>query len=139
MKNTGFTLVELIIAASILAIGLVMVMRSYFTCQDALRATQDKLMAMELLESKANELELKVYKEKGYIPQDTQKELDFGVKKAVYTLKTIKLKEEKAKEANDKEKKEDPFSEVELSLSWSPNHGKNNNESLIIYFENKKK
>jgi hypothetical protein len=89
---------------------------------------------MQLLESKAGELELKVYKEKGYLPQDTQKELDFGVKKAVYTLKTLNLKENKAK----KEKDKDHFSEVELRISWD-DHGKSNHESLIIYFENKEK
>ena len=135
MKNAGFTLVELIVAASILAIGMVLVTRSFFTAQDALRVTQDKFIAMKLLQSKANELELKVYKAKGYLPQDTKQELDFGVKKAVYTLKTLNLKENKAK----KEKDRDHFSEVELRLSWGPNHGKSNHESLIIYFENKKK
>ena len=148
MKNAGFTLVELIIAASLLAIGMVLVTRSFFTAQDALRATQEKFIAMQLLESKAGELELKVYKEKGYLPQDTQKELDFGVKKAVYTLKTLNLKKDETKEENDnennpgragkKEPKKDPFSEVELRLSWV-DHGKNNHENLIIYFKNKEK
>ena len=139
MKNAGFTLVELIVAASILAIGMVLVTRSFFTAQDALRATQDKFIAMQLLESKVGELELKVYKAKGYLPQDTQKELDFGVKKAVYTLKTLNLKKDKATEEKDKKNKKDPFSEVELRISWEQNHGKSNHESLIIYFENKKK
>ena len=138
MKNAGFTLVELIIAASLLAIGMVLVTRSFFTAQDALRATQEKFIAMQLLESKAGELELKVYKEKGYLPQDTQKELDFGVKKAIYTLKTLNLKKNKAKEDNDKKKKKDPFSEVELRIAWD-DHGKSNHESLIIDFENKEK
>jgi prepilin-type N-terminal cleavage/methylation domain-containing protein len=139
MKNAGFTLVELIVAASILAIGMVLVTRSFFTSQDAIRVTQDKFMAMQLLESKAGELELKVYKAKGYVPQDTRKELDFGVKKAVYTLKALNLKKNEAKEEKDKKKKKDPFSEVELRLSWGPNHGKSKYESLIIYFENKEK
>ncbi len=140
MKNTGFTLVELMVTAVILTIGMVLVTRSFFTAQDALRITRYKLMAMELLESKANELELKVYKEKGYLPQDTQEELDFGVKKAVYTLKTLKLKENKPKEESDNEKnpQKNPLSEVELRLFWT-DHGKSNNESLVIYFENKKK
>jgi prepilin-type N-terminal cleavage/methylation domain-containing protein len=138
MKNAGFTLVELIVAASLLAIGMVLVTRSFFTAQDALRATQDKFIAMQLLESKAGELELKVYKAKGYLPQDTQQELDFGVKKAVYALKTLNLKKDKAKEESDKKKKKDSFSEVELRVSWD-DHGKSKHESLIIYFENKEK
>ena len=137
MKTAGFTLVELIIAASILAVGMVLVMRSFFTAQDSLRVTQDKFIAMKLLGSKANELELKVYKAKGYLPKkDIEEELDFGVKKAVYTLKTLNLKKDKAKEENDNEKKKDPFSEVELRLSWV-DHGKSNHENLIIYFKNK--
>jgi prepilin-type N-terminal cleavage/methylation domain-containing protein len=139
MKTTGFTLVELIIASAILAVGMVFVMRSFFTVQDSLRVTQDKFMAMKLLGVKANELELKVYKAKGYSPKDdTEEELDFGLKKAVYTIKTLNLKKDKAKEENDNEKKKDPFSEVELRLSWV-DHGKKDHESLIIYFKNKEK
>ena len=141
MKKTGFTLVELIIAVSILTIGLVMVMRSFFTAQDAVRVTQEKLAAMKILQSKANELELKVYRQKGYLPQDIQKELFLGVRKAVYTLKTLNLKRNVVKENLDPtaaKKKEDPCGEVELRLSWQDN-GRNNNESLIIYFENKEK
>ena len=136
-RGTDLVLVELIVAASILAIGMVLVTRSFFTSQDALRVTQDKFIAMKLLGSKANELELKVYKAKGYLPKkDIEEELDFGVKKAVYTLKTLNLKKDKAKEENDNEKKKDPFSEVELRLSWV-DHGKSNHENLIIYFKNK--
>ena len=45
----------------------------------------------------------------------------------------------KLKKKIDKKKKKDPFSEVELRLSWGPNHGKSKYESLIIYFENKEK
>jgi prepilin-type N-terminal cleavage/methylation domain-containing protein len=147
MKTSGFTLVELIVAAAILAIGMVFVIRSFFTVQDSLRVTQDKFMAMKLLGVKANELELKVYKAKGYSPKnDIQEELDFGVKKAIYTVKTLNLKKDKPKEENnsennpgkagEKESKKDPFSEVELRLSWV-DHGNKDHENLIIYFKNK--
>ena len=44
----------------------------------------------------------------------------------------------KLKKKIDKKKKKDPFSEVELRISWD-DHGKSNHESLIIDFENKEK
>ena len=147
MKKSGFTLVELIIAASILAIGLVIIMRSFFTAENAITATQENFLAMKLLQNKASELEFNVYREKGYLPQDTTKYLDLGVKKGIYTLKTLNLKKDQEKK-NDKvnnsgvveknQSKKDPVSEVKLSLSWQ-DHGNNNNESFIIYFENKEK
>lgn len=143
MKKAGFTLVELMIAASVLALGIVMVARSFLGAQDAFSATEDKLTAIKLLQSKMNELELKVYEEKGYQPQDAQEEVALGSKKGIFTLTTLNQKDTNAPDISaaqakeNQEQKKPLYSEVELKVSWQ-DRLRNKDESVVACFKNKK-
>lgn len=54
----AFTLVELMVAVSIFSIGIVLVLRSFLSAASALNGSTTRIAAVQMLESKMNELEL---------------------------------------------------------------------------------
>ncbi len=52
LKNRAFTLIEVMLAVTILAVGLVMVVRSYATSMQAIKVSQNLAIANLLLEKK---------------------------------------------------------------------------------------
>ena len=57
MKNRSFTLIELMVTVSILAIGIVMIARSFLSASNALSISQDRVLAVNLLGNKMSDIE----------------------------------------------------------------------------------
>ncbi|MCX5712248.1 MAG: type II secretion system protein [Candidatus Omnitrophica bacterium] len=122
-KKKGFVLVELMVAVSILAIGIVFVLRSFLNSSSALNSITNKLGAIAILENKLADVELSAKNESGCKVTDTQEEMVFNNRKAIF--KTL------IKECGTKEKKS-PFNQVTLSLSWQEEN-KSKDETLATY------
>lgn len=75
-KNKGFTLLEVMLAVTILSVGLVMVVRSYVTSLRAIKTSREFLTANLLLEEKIWQEEQERTRPEGFIPQEKQDEFD---------------------------------------------------------------
>lgn len=69
-KNKGFTLLEVMLAVTILSVGLVMVVRSYVTSLQAIKISKDFLIANLLLEEKIWERQEKQTRSEEVIPEE---------------------------------------------------------------------
>ena len=65
ISDKGFTLIEVMLAVSILAIGIIGVLRAYATSVDALEVGQENIDAVCLLKEKMSEVEQDALKQKG--------------------------------------------------------------------------
>lgn len=86
MKHKGFTLVELMIAASILAIGIVFISKALLTMAGALDTSSNRIKAARFLESKINNLQQQVLEEEYIAQQDVREEAVIGSRQAKYNL-----------------------------------------------------
>ena len=68
ISNKGFTLVEVLLAVTILAVGIIGVLRAYATSVNALEVSQENIDAVCLLKEKMAEIE-QAGLEQGGIPQ----------------------------------------------------------------------
>lgn len=127
-KKRGFTLVELMVAVSILCIGIIFVLRSFIASASALDYTRNRLLAMQVLQEKIAELEQEAVEKGGTQPAEISEELQLGNRTADYKLEVTPLEEEELKEEINK---------AEMSLFWKEN-GRQKDEILVTYFPNKK-
>lgn len=121
IKKT-FTLVELVIAVSILAIGIVVILRSFVTIACALDTAANRIEASRILESKINQLELQSLN--NALPKDGVEEetIMLRVRTAKFSLFIEPVVRQKALDngqqaIEDKQMKE-VFNKAELSLQW---------------------
>ena len=85
----GFTLVELMVAVSILTIGITGVSRSFIGIIAALDVIDVEFQAMQFLETKMNKLEGEFIKTQQIKPVTVQEEVVIGVRSGVYKLEVI--------------------------------------------------
>jgi len=124
----GFTLVELMIAVSILCIGIVLVLRSFLNTASALNSLHNRIMAIQYLETKINALEQKALQDGGVQTGDTQEESVLGSHNALFRSEIYPLSIEEFK---------DEVNEIRMSLFWREAN-KEKNEVLVTYLLNKK-
>jgi len=113
MKKS-FTLVELMISVSILAIGIVLVLRSFLSTSTALDISQDYVEAIMLLQGKMSELEERVKLNSGVEPGEESTTITFLEHDAVFSKKITEV----AETGEDGKTELSGFSEVELKLAW---------------------
>lgn len=124
----GLSLVELMVAASVLSVGIVMVLRSFLGEASALDYVKNRITAMQALGNKMSELEQKSKGEGGVEPADTQEEFSLNNRNASYRLEVVPLGSEEFKE---------DINEARMSISWQEKNNEKN-EALVAYFPNKK-
>ena len=133
----GFTLVEIMVAVSILSLGIVLVVRSFLNVASVLDTNQNRILAMQLLEARMVELELKAREEPGIEPQSKQEEAQVGLREAVYKLEITPLDIEELLVKQEEGKEEEGINEVKLGVSWQ--EGSINKDVLLVtYLKNKK-
>jgi len=122
-KRSGFSLVELMIAVSILSIGIVAVLTSFLNSASLLDSLQSRIMSVNFLEARISDLREKAVEEEGVEPDSSQEEIALGNRSATFKLEIQPL---------DVEELKDCINEVKLSLSWQEGN-KNKDESLVTY------
>jgi Tfp pilus assembly protein PilE len=137
IKKGSFTLVELMVTVSILAIGIVLVLRSFLSISAALDSGSNRIMAMQLLEDKMNALEQKAKAEAGVFLETKEEETRLGNRDATLKLQVVSLSTPEfplsgQEEEIDKEK----INEVKLTLLWKE-AGIEKDTILSTYLKNK--
>lgn len=124
----GFTLVELMVAVSILSLGIVLVSRSFLSAASALNSAQSRIEAVQFLEGKISLLEEKAKQEKGLSAEEgKEEETVINNRVSVYNSEIIPLETEGL---------EENINEARLKLTWKENNI-NKNETMGSYFKNK--
>jgi len=122
-KDPGFSLVELMIAVSILSVGIVAVLTSFLNSASLLDSLHNRLAAINFLEGKISDLRQKAIEEDGIEPDSSQEEIALGNRRAEFRLEIQPL---------DVEELKDYINEAKFSLSWQEGN-KNKDESLVTY------
>ena len=126
MKRKAFTLVELMIASTILSIGIVMVLRSFLSSASVLDTGENRIMAAQFLEQKMAGLEEEAVKNGEIDPLNSEEQLLLNNRKAVFTTEIAHLEDEAIAEK---------ISLATLTLSWRE-AGKERKKELSTYFRN---
>ena len=128
LRSSSFTLVEMMVAVSILGIGIVLIARSLLNSLSALDSLQNRIVAVCFLGYKMNGLEEETLREKGIKPEEAQEEADFGVRKADFKKEITAI---------DIEEMKDDLNVAKLTLYWTEGV-KQKDEALVTYLPNKK-
>ena len=126
----GFTLIELIVAVSILSVGIVLILRSFLSSSGAIGLIADRMEALQILESRMADLKMKAMTG-AMDPANTSEQIDLNNRAATYNTAISILK------SGDTEDESSDFREARISLGWQEDN-KGQDESLATYFENKK-
>ena len=124
----AFTLVELMVAVSILAIGIVFIARAMVSNASALATGENRIEAIQFLVSKMAELEEKAREESGIKASHAQEQVSFNNHKATFIQEITPLEDEGLREE---------LNQALLILVWKEG-GINKDAALAGYFENKK-
>jgi prepilin-type N-terminal cleavage/methylation domain-containing protein len=122
-KRSGFSLVELMIAVSILSIGIVAVLTSFLNSASLLDSLRNRIMSVNFLEAKISDLRQKAIEEEGVESDSYQEEVMLGNRAATFKMVIQPL---------DVEELKDCINKVNLSLSWQEGN-RNKDESLVTY------
>ena len=128
MKRNGLTLIELMVTACILAIGIVAVIRSFISTAAALDDTHIRIRALRIMEARMNGLEIKAREEGGLKPGSSEDTIKIDKRNAVVRIEVAPI---------DVEALKDEINEARIRLSWSEG-GKGKDAQLGAYFQNKK-
>lgn len=136
----AFTLVELMVAVSILAIGMVFVLRSFLTTSGALDTCVNRIAAIQILESKMDKLEEETMLQQGLsLASETTEDVYIGERKASYKseIKPLSADGMDQETQNMVPDLEEAVNVVTLSLLWKEGNT-DKDEILAAYFNNKK-
>ena len=137
-RMEGFTLVELMVTVSILAVGIVMVLRSFLSISSTLDSGSNRIIAMQLLEAKMNMLEQKEKEETGVLTETKEEEVRVGNRDATLKLEITHLNTpefEVDESAEEKAKDKEKINEVKLTLFWKET-GIYKDAILVTYLKN---
>jgi prepilin-type N-terminal cleavage/methylation domain-containing protein len=137
IKEGAFTLVELMVTVSILAVGIVLVLRSFLSISAALDSGSNRIIAMQLLEEKMNALEQKAKEDAGVFPETKEEQARIGNRNAILKLEVVPLSTpEFGIEVQEEDKDKDKINEVKLMLLWKEANI-DKDSILITYLKNK--
>lgn len=135
----GFTLIELIVAISILAVGLVVVLQSRLGIISALNSAVNQMKALQFLEEKMSDIEQIAMENGGVTQQGDRQDVMLGSRQAVWVLETVPVdmplpvQEKKEGEEQGKEEEEvETLLEVIMRLSWQEER-KNKSMALVTF------
>jgi type II secretory pathway pseudopilin PulG len=127
VQRKSFSLLELMIAITILSVGIILVIRSFLGSSTALDVSYNRTQAVKFLDNKLADLENKAFLEKGSVKVSSSKEeTSIGMRKAVFSSEIYNLD-------TDSEKKY--LNEVNYSLAWKEGNIEKN-EIIATYLRN---
>ncbi len=110
MNKKAFSLIELMVAVSVLAIGIILIARSFLSASNALSNGNDRILAVNFLEGKMSAIEEEALKGRDIL-MDEQESALIGPKTF-----TFKAWSDKFKIGGDSDK--DNIKRVMLSAEW---------------------
>jgi len=129
IKRKSFSLIELMVAVTILSVGIILVVRSFLGSSTALDASYNRAQAVKFLDNKLADLESKAFLEKGSVRLSSSKEeTSIGMRKAVFSSEIYNL---------DTDSKEKYLNEVDYTLAWKEGNIEKN-EIIATYLRNAK-
>jgi len=135
IRSIGFTLVELMVTVSILAVGIVLVLRSFLSISAALDSGSNRIMAMQLLEDKMNALEQKAKEDAGLFLETKEEQARIGNRDAILKLEVVHLSTPEFG-IEEEEQDKDKINEVKLMFLWKETNI-DKDSILITYLKNK--
>ncbi len=126
-ETTGFTLVEMMVAVCVLAIGITLVSRSFINTVSVMDTMQNRIAAAYFLGARMNGIEEAALNKDGLKIGDLSEETTINGRGAVFTSEITPLEEEGFEDIN----------QVKLTLSWKEGAvGKD--AVLVTYLPNRK-
>lgn len=123
----AFTLVEMMVALCVLAIGITLISRSFISAVSVMDTMRNRISAVYFLNSKMNGLEEEALEKKGIKEGESREETILGGRNAVFRSEIAALEEEDFEDIN----------QVKLTLSWQEG-GIAKDETLVTYLPGKK-
>lgn len=123
----AFSLIELMVAISVLAIGIVLIARSFLFAAAALDTGENRIIAVDFLERKMGDIEEQALIDVEKI-KDFQKDVAINGRKARFAISSEKIEADEIGDAMNK---------ITLTASWMEGR-RSYDEILVTYFENKK-
>lgn len=127
MRKKGFTLVEIMVALSILGLGVVLIARSFLSTVSVLDSLKYRTIALDFLSSKMNTLEEQSLNDNGIKKTESEEQVFMSNREATFKLQVTAI---------DIEEMKDSLNIVTLSLNWTEGD-KQKYETLITYLPNK--
>ena len=118
------TLVELMVATSILAIGMALVARAFLTASAALASAEHRIQAVQFLEAKMTQLQQRASAEGGVEPGTKTGVTELHHRPATWLLEVVPVQFESPVR----------LTEVRLSLSWQEGRRKQD-VGLVTYLQ----
>lgn len=109
MRRRAFSLIELMVAVSILAIGIVAIARSFLSASNALSNGDNRILALNLLEGKMAEIEEEALKDSDNLTP-TQQDIVISSKTFNYRADLDKIKAGEGEEGS--------LNKVSLNAGW---------------------
>ena len=131
----GLTLVELIVAVSILSIGVVLVARGFLTASAGLSSARNRITAVQFLESQMAHLQQQAIEEGGLHPTHDSGITDLNQRPATWDLEVIPVEPEvPAEEEAEKPRQPVELAEVRLRLAWQEGR-RDQDVTLVTYLD----
>lgn len=127
-KYSAFSLIELMLAVSVLSIGIVLIARSFISSAGAIDTGENRMMAVNLLDGKMSEIEEKFACGLGETVEPYSREAAINGRPAGLNCEVSEYA---------LEKKTRTASKVTLFLSWKEG-SRAQDETLVTYFEKNK-
>jgi hypothetical protein len=118
----------MMVAVSILGIGIVLISRSLLNSVSVLNSLQNRIGAAYFLGCKMSDLEEGSLNNNGVKVMETQEEVNLGSREADFKKEIIAI---------DMEDMKDNLNVVKLTICWTEG-GKQKDEALVTYLPNKK-
>lgn len=131
MTRKSFSLIELMVAVSVLSIGIVMIARSFLSASNALTNGENRILALNFLEGKMGEIEEEAIKGSDKA-MNAQADVLIGPRTFTYRADSDKVN------ISEKEKEKYYLDRVILVAGWNEG-SKSYDEILGTYFNPKKK
>lgn len=130
MKKKAFSLIELMVAVSVLSIGIILVARSFLSASNALDTIENKISAIGILEIKMSDIEERLLEPDAKF-EPVKEDIVVNNRKGIFAADIQNIPIGKAEDNNS-------INKITLNVSWKEGD-RSNDETLATYVRSEKK